>query len=106
MNILFIHGNYPAQFRNIASDLGNQKIHDIRFLTARKDPEKYPLPGVQVHQYNDVKKSPDSINSHTQAIANEQIKEEIIQAEIIKLIKEGFKPRLIFFTEEMALDYF
>ena len=107
MNILFIHGNYPAQFRNIASDLGNQKIHDIRFLTARKDPDKYPLPGIKVHQYKDVKKSPGSINSHTQAIANEQIQRgEIIQAEIIKLIKEGFKPRLIFFHGGNGLGLF
>ena len=107
MNILFIHGNYPAQFRNIASDLGNQKIHDIRFLTARKDPEKYPLPGIQVHQYNDVKKSPDTVNSHTQAIANEQIQRgEIIQVEIIKLIQEGFKPKLIFFHGGNGLGLF
>ena len=41
MQILFIHGNYPAQFRGLAEDLGSQNIHDVRFLTARKDPEKY-----------------------------------------------------------------
>ena len=40
MNILFIHGNYPAQFRQMASALGKQGMHDVRFLTARADAEQ------------------------------------------------------------------
>ena len=39
MNILFIHGNYPAQFRVLATELGRQDIHDVRFLSARKQEE-------------------------------------------------------------------
>tara|TARA_B100001939_G_scaffold344852_1_gene360230 strand:+ start:3159 stop:4397 length:1239 start_codon:yes stop_codon:yes gene_type:complete len=107
MNILFIHGNYPAQFRNIASDLGHQGLHNIYFLTARKDPEKLPLPGVKVRQYEDVKRRPEGISSEAQAIANEQIQRgEIIQAEIIQLIRQGFRPQLILFHGGNGLGLF
>ena len=107
MEILFIHGNYPAQFRTIASDLGNQGIHDIYFLTARKDPEEYPIGGVKVRQYNDAKNQSENLNSQSQAIANEQIQRgEIIQAEIIQLIKQGFRPKLILFHGGNGLGLF
>ena len=72
MQILFIHGNYPAQFRGLAEDLGSQNIHDVRFLTARKDPEKYPIPGVTVEKYIDVDKSEGGSNP-IQSIVNEQV---------------------------------
>lgn len=107
MNILFIHGNYPAQFRNLASDLGAQGKHDIRFLTARKDPERYPIQGVLTHQYEDVTHNAESIESQTQAIVKEHVKRgEIIQVEIIKLIRDGFMPKLIFFHGGNGLSLF
>ena len=97
MQILFIHGNYPAQFRGLAEDLGSQNIHDVRFLTARKDPEKYPIPGVTVEKYIDVDKSQGGSNP-IQTIVNEQVERaQIIQKEIGRLAKGGFTPRLIVF---------
>ena len=107
MNILFIHGNYPAQFRSIAADLGRQKQHDIRFLTARKDPEKYPIHGVRVHQYIDIERCPVNISTQTQAIANELVQRgEIIQKEIFKLIQHGYVPKLIIFHGGNGLGLF
>lgn len=97
MQILFIHGNYPAQFRGLAEDLGSQNTHDVRFLTARKDPEKYRLAGVKVEKYNDVDKSKDRSNP-IKSIVNEQVERaQIIQNKIGKLAKGGFTPRLIIF---------
>ena len=97
MQILFVHGNYPAQFRGLAEDLGSQNIHDVRFLTARKDPEKYPIPGVTVEKYIDVDKSQGGSNP-IQTIVNEQVERaQIIQKEIGRLAKGGFTPRLIIF---------
>ena len=48
MNVLFIHGNYPAQFHWLAQDLGQQGNHDVRFLTARAEAVHHALKGVQV----------------------------------------------------------
>ena len=98
MNILFIHGNYPAQFRSLVSDLGRQQAHDVRFLTARKDPDKFPINGANVVRYEDPKKTQILTSSRTQSIANEQIQRgEIVQEAIQKLINDGFTPRLVIF---------
>ena len=47
MNILFIHGNYPGQFKTLAEQFGAQDTH-VRYLTARKDTSNYPINGVQI----------------------------------------------------------
>lgn len=97
MQILFIHGNYPAQFRNIAADLGAQGKHEIKFLTARKDHKKYPLEGIEVEVYEEPK-SEGTFYTGAQAIVNEQIRRaETIQHKILMMIKEGFVPKLILF---------
>ena len=106
MQILFIHGNYPAQFRNLVSDLGSQGVHDVRYLTARKDPEIFPLDGVKIEKYQE---SEEDIQHRlgTQAIINEQItRGEIIQAKLYELILEGFRPKLIIFHGGNGLGLF
>lgn len=37
MQILFVHGNYPAQFGWIAKALARTSQHEVRFLTARQE---------------------------------------------------------------------
>ena len=39
MNILFIHGNYPAQFRHLCA-ASSKREPSHSFLTARKDANK------------------------------------------------------------------
>ena len=100
MNILFIHGNYPAQFKNLAADLGRQKNHDIRFLTARKDSDKFPLVGVKIVQYedDDTDQVKRDYHSEADAILSEQVRRaEIIQLKIIELARNGFIPQLIIY---------
>ncbi len=98
MNILFIHGNYPAQFRTLAHTFGSQGSHDVRYLTARKDPENYPLPGVKVIKYNEDKLTKLVDKSSAQKVSHEMIaRGEIIQEQVIKILQTGFEPKLVFF---------
>ena len=107
MNILFIHGNYPAQFRSLASDLGKQGKHDVRYLTGRKDPEYYPLEGVNVVKYDAEKLLIEPGRSQAQTIVIEQVNlGEHIHAQVRQLIQNGFKPRLIFFHGGNGLGLF
>ena len=46
MNFLFIHGNYPAQFRYLASILAQEKKHRVIFLTKREDAENEAIENV------------------------------------------------------------
>ena len=47
MDFLFIHGNYPAQFRHLAALLEQNPEHRVVFLTARQDAATEALPGVK-----------------------------------------------------------
>ena len=95
MDILFIHGNYPAQFRTLAELFGKQSIHRVRYLTARKDPEEYPLKGVIPVRFTDIAASK---SQHNLGPLHDIITRGLlIQQEVTKLLKKGFKPKLVFF---------
>lgn len=51
VNFLFIHGNYPAQFRHLIASLGTQPEHRVVFLTARDDADTEPIAGVEIKTY-------------------------------------------------------
>jgi len=96
MNILFIHGNYPAQFRHLAEALGEQKDHDVRFLTCRKDHELHSIRGVRVITFDDIDGSICSphplVNTTDQGIR----RGERIQSILLELAQQGFVPKLVF----------
>ncbi|MEM9968398.1 MAG: glycosyltransferase family 4 protein [Pseudomonadota bacterium] len=49
MKLLFVHQNMPGQYREIVKWLGAQQLHEIYFLTQRKQPPQ--IPGVKVCVY-------------------------------------------------------
>ena len=51
MDILFIHGNYPAQFKHLVYLLGTSVEHRVVFLTSREDANEEPLSGVEIRQF-------------------------------------------------------
>lgn len=46
MRILFVHMNFPAQFRNVASVLGRDPDNEVVFLTMNENPG-WNIPGVR-----------------------------------------------------------
>ena len=48
MDFLLILGHYPAQFRHLASLLGNDPCQRVVFLTAREDEKTEALPVVEI----------------------------------------------------------
>lgn len=51
MDVLFLHGNYPGQFRQLAAGMARQPRNRVVFLTNRADPEVDPLEGVEVRRF-------------------------------------------------------
>lgn len=101
MNILFIHGNFPGQFRRLSQSLGEQSEHDVRFLTAREDHAKQPIDGVRVHQYKDLEANSElGLSQATDLLIR---RSKLIQTEILKFRHEGFIPRLIIVHGGMGL---
>jgi glycosyltransferase involved in cell wall biosynthesis len=98
MNILFIHGNYPAQFRMLAERIVCDKRHVVKFLTGKKDINRHKIDGIEIIEYEEVSGDEIQSSSDTQAIAAEQIaRGEKILKSIYDLIQSGFTPELIFF---------
>ena len=50
MNILFIHGNYPGQFKGIAANLAAQG-HRVIYLSHPATGTSWHLPGVSVRRF-------------------------------------------------------
>ena len=95
MDVLFLHGNYPGQFPQLAVGMAQQPGVRVVFLTNRVDPEHYPLEGVEVRRFERHRDTTPGIHPYLhgteQAVLNGQ---GVIRA-LADLLKEGFRPRLV-----------
>ena len=106
MDILFIHGNYPAQFRHLCSAFGANENHRTVFLTARQDACTDPLHGVHISLYEQHRAA--NSGTHHYLIATEEavLQGQAVLRSIDPLLREGFNPRLIIFHGGMGLGLF
>jgi glycosyltransferase involved in cell wall biosynthesis len=93
MRILFLHPNFPAQFRHLASTLAQTPNHQVVFGTSRQQgslagvtkvlfsPSRQPTP--QIHHY---------VRSLETAVLNGQAVYRVAQ----KLKDEGFEPDIVY----------
>ena len=105
MNILFIHGNYPAQFVHLAKALAAQD-HRVVFLTGRKDPEVWPLPGVEVRRFDLHRQVSPEIHPYLIPIEQAVLQGQAVLRELDVLAQEGFQPRLTFVHGGNGLSLF
>jgi glycosyltransferase involved in cell wall biosynthesis len=52
MRILFVHCNFPAQFKYLAAHYAASGAHDVRFLAQNKEWTAQPIDGVQLERYS------------------------------------------------------
>ncbi len=86
MNLIFIHPNFPAQFRSMAEHLGRHPDNDIRFVTANPRPE-WEIKGVKKEVFKD--------EAPAQTLAAMQHRGEAVAKVLLNLRKQGFKPDII-----------
>ena len=48
--VLIVHGNYPGQFKHLATWLGNQKEYRVYFITNKEIKDCYDIEGVNIIQ--------------------------------------------------------
>jgi glycosyltransferase involved in cell wall biosynthesis len=91
MRVLFIHQNFPGQFRYLAPTLAAQG-HEVRALAISP---RVALPGVTVHQYAPT--PPSSRSGHAWAADFEvkTIRGEACARKMIELAAAGFVPDLV-----------
>ena len=102
MDIIFIHGNYPAQFRHLAAALGSSGTHRVIFLTAREDAATQPIQGVETRQLV-VHRTP-SEKTHHYLVATEEavLKGQTVLRALHELVKE-VHPRVVITHAGMGL---
>ena len=103
MKIIFIHPNFPAQFRHLAYALGQNPRHMVLFVTSNPRPE-WEIPGVQKIIYKSPQKEPFSANDNTN---NDLINEgRAVLETLLQLKKQGVKPDLIYAHSGWGTTFF
>lgn len=106
MDILFIHGNYPAQFRQLAPAIANKGENRVIFLTERKDAGKEPIEGVQIRNFSCHRNASNETHHYVKSTEESVLKGQAVIREVANLIKEGFKPRIVISHAGMGLGLF
>lgn len=105
MDILFVHGNYPAQFVHIVKVYA-QSGHRVIFLTNREDPEVWPIEGVEVRRFDCHRKHSPDTHQYLRTAEMSVLKGQAVTRELAKLIREGFCPQHVFFHLGNGLGLF
>ncbi|HSN41096.1 MAG TPA: glycosyltransferase family 4 protein [Burkholderiales bacterium] len=90
MNILFVHQNFPAQFKHLAPVLA-QAGHDVHALAI----DGQEVPGVTLHRYKPGRGSSKQIHPWAAEFETKIIRGEACAAAASKLKAEGFSPDVI-----------
>lgn len=92
MRILFLHPNFPGQFLNLASFLGQDTANEVIFLTQRKENE---LPGVRKVLFQDPIYQSHGTHSYVLPVEKALIQGEAVCMKALELKKNGFKPDIV-----------
>jgi glycosyltransferase involved in cell wall biosynthesis len=94
MNILFIHQNFPGQFKHLAPALAAEPGNRVVALTLR---EKLPREwrGVEIHRYQPARSTSSEIHPWVADFETKTIRAEACFHAALALEKEGFTPDLI-----------
>ena len=106
MDFLFIHGNYPAQFRHLAMLLGQDPAHRVVFLTARADAASEALPGIQIRTFACHRSASPQTHHYLQASEDAVLQGQAVLREVAHLLEEGLLPRVVVTHAGMGLGLF
>jgi glycosyltransferase involved in cell wall biosynthesis len=93
MRILFLHPNFPAQFRHIATALGANKKNKVVFATNRKEGE---LAGVNKVVYSPSRQARPETHHYVRNLENAVLEGQAVFRIAQKMLKEGFVPDVVF----------
>jgi glycosyltransferase involved in cell wall biosynthesis len=93
MKILFLHSNFPAQFRHLAAALSRQKDNRVLFATARGEGQ---MPGVYKILYTTARKPNKDTHHYVKSLEEAVLQGQAVYRELDKLKKEGFYPDVVY----------
>jgi glycosyltransferase involved in cell wall biosynthesis len=93
LNILFVHQNFPGQFRYSATALGADKAN--RVIALGINPPAYPTPGVTYGRYSIKRQPVKELAPLLQDFQTKVIRGEAAAAAASELKRQGFTPDVI-----------
>lgn len=95
MRILFVHQNFPGQFRHLAPALA-ARGHEVVALRIAKSPERVRWRGVDVHGYRPEVNSTQGVHPWVADIETKTIRGEACWRKARQLESDGFMPDVIY----------
>ncbi|GAB4292493.1 MAG: glycosyltransferase family 4 protein [Oscillatoriaceae cyanobacterium] len=94
MRVLFLHPNFPAQFRYIAGLLGQDPKNEVVFGTKNERPE-WKIPGVKKALFNPTREPFQETHHYVRPLESAVIYGQAVYRMAEKLKSEGFVPDVI-----------
>ncbi|GAB4304169.1 MAG: glycosyltransferase family 4 protein [Geminocystis sp.] len=91
--ILFIHPNFPAQFRHLGQLLGKNPLYDVFFLTKKKEGA---IEGVTKIIYQPSREAKPETHHYVRPIENAVLQGQAVYRALINLKQKGFYPDIIY----------
>lgn len=92
MNYLFIHQNFPGQYRHLVQDLARQSRHDVRFIT---QPNPNVIQGVKKISYERDSRGPINCHAYSVEIDRAIHAGASVATRCQQMRDDGFRPDLI-----------
>jgi glycosyltransferase involved in cell wall biosynthesis len=92
MKLLFIHQNFPGQFKHLARHYGQNGQHDVRFITQRKEIE---IPGVTKLLYKPHRTARKETHHYLHGMENAVLHGQAVAKVCEQLRQEGFIPDVV-----------
>ena len=93
MRILFLHSNFPAQFRHLATVLSKDQNNRVIFGTARQEGE---IPGVYKVIYAQSRKPNKETHHYIKPLEDAVLQGQAVYRVLDKLKKDGFVPDVVY----------
>lgn len=93
LDVLFIHNNFPAQFRNLAAAMARRPGVRVKAIGARGAPG---LPGVELQAYAFAEAELANVHAFARRFELESRRAEQVIYAATKLKFDGFAPRLVY----------
>jgi glycosyltransferase involved in cell wall biosynthesis len=93
MRILFLHSNFPAQFRHIAAALAQDSNNQVIFGTARQEGN---IPGVLKAIYTPSREAHPGTHHYVRPLENAVVQGQAVYRMAQKLIAQNFVPDIVY----------
>jgi glycosyltransferase involved in cell wall biosynthesis len=92
MNLLFIHGNFPGQFLDLAPYLARNAADRTVFLTESDNPQDIDLPGVEFVQFLLHRQPAEAVHTYLRPSEHAVLRGQAVLRAVLNLSKQGFQP--------------